>query len=325
MRPFTRFLTDVGTPVEKGFRQARLPFYALEDMNNYIPSQRFWTFLVNMAYSQGLEDLGFRVGQMFGANCADPKLTSLLHKSPTLYAGFLQVSSQLNKTASTSQMGQLLSPDSSYTQFYQILSCPADHPAAEQLGWFSLFIFIGIVREFTGPHWQPTEIGLVTHHRPSLYIREQIMDTRICLSQPYCYISFPSALLSLPPIIDTPNTFKLPQYESLSNEFVDSFRKLLRAYVQEDDLSVDFAAELCNMSKRSLQRKLSEIGTRYSEVLDHARFDVARQMLQEPEMKITEIAHRLDYSDQGHFTRFFNRVAGVAPGVYRKQFVNCKG
>ena len=76
------------------------------------------------------------------------------------------------------------------------------------------------------------------------------------------------------------------------------------------------------MSKRSLQRKLSEIGTRYSEVLDHARFDVAREMLQEPEMKITEIAHRLDYSDQGHFTRFFNRVAGVAPGEYRKQFMN---
>jgi hypothetical protein len=64
LRPFVQFLTGVGTPVEKGMRQVGLPVYALEDMNNYVPSQRFYAFLVNMAYSQQIEDLGFRVGHL---------------------------------------------------------------------------------------------------------------------------------------------------------------------------------------------------------------------------------------------------------------------
>ena len=88
--PFTDFLADVGAPFERGFRRAGLPVYALEDVNNFIPSHRFWTFLVDMALSQDIPDLGFHVGQKYGANCADPHLTDLLVRSPTLYQGLIR-------------------------------------------------------------------------------------------------------------------------------------------------------------------------------------------------------------------------------------------
>lgn len=92
VRPFAQQLEDIGAPVERGFRLAGLPYYTLENVDNFVPSQRFWSFLVNMAYSQGIEDLGFRVGRRFGANCADPHLTSLLHESLTMYQGLLKAS-----------------------------------------------------------------------------------------------------------------------------------------------------------------------------------------------------------------------------------------
>ena len=83
--PFSSFLKDIGAPVERGLRQAGLPILALDDVNHYVPTQRFWSCAAQMALQEGIEDLGFRVGQKYGANCADPKSSVLLNRSPTLY------------------------------------------------------------------------------------------------------------------------------------------------------------------------------------------------------------------------------------------------
>jgi AraC-like DNA-binding protein len=319
LRPFVQFLTDVGTPVEKGFRQAGLPVYALEDMNNYVPSQRFYAFLVNMACSQRIEDLGFRVGRSIGANCIDPHLAELLHRSPTLYKGLLKTAALSNKTVSNSQMWLLQLKNDTHTYFCHSPSCDANNPAIEQIGWFGMTILIQIIRMFAGPHWQPTKIGLVTNQAPDRYIHEQLGDTQVRLSQPYCYISIENELLSLPPLIHHSNKPSTPGYESCSKDFVHSLEQVLPAYIQEDELDLEFAAGLCNMSIRTLQRKLGEMGTRFSEVLDHSRFHVAnRMLLQDPGMKVTDIAHRLTYSDLSHFSRSFHRVAGVSPCEYRR-------
>jgi AraC-like DNA-binding protein len=322
VRPFAQFLSDVGTPVERGFRQAGLPFCALDDVNNYVPSHRFWAFLVNMARSQGIEDLGFRVGQAFGADSIDPKLTKLLCQSPTLYLGLLKSSELANKTISHCRVGLLQSPLSQHTHFFHSPSCDARNPAIEQIGWFGLMTLIGMVRVFVGPQWQPSEIGVMTHHPPCRFIREQFPGTRIRLSRPYAYIALENALLSLPPLSHeaaTPASSPL-HCEALAKSFVGSLKQVLQAYIQESDLSIEFAAALSNMSKRSLQRTLKEIGTRYSEVLAQARFDVARRMLLDPNMKVIDVANRLGYSNSTHFSRAFRRIAGVSPRVYRQAY-----
>ena len=105
-----------------------------------------------------------------------------------------------------------------------------------------------------------------------------------------------------------------------SADFAGSLKQLLKTYVQEGDLTIDFAAQLCNTSKRSLQRKLSESGSRYSEVLDQVRFEAASQLLQAPGTKVTDVAHQLGYNDSAYFSRAFRRIAGVNPQVYRRQY-----
>ena len=85
-------------------------------------------------------------------------------------------------------------------------------------------------------------------------------------------------------------------------------------------MSIELAAALCNTSKRTLQRKLKEVGTHYNEVLDHARFRATSRMLQNADMTVTDIGYRMGYSDVAHFARSFQRIAGVTPRVYRQQF-----
>ena len=103
------------------------------------------------------------------------------------------------------------------------------------------------------------------------------------------------------------------------DEFVCSLRRVLQAYIRESGLSIEFAAELCNTSKPSLQRKLSNAGIRYSELLDQARFNAASALLQNPDIKITDIALEPGHSDSAHFARAFRRIAGVSPRQYRRQ------
>ena len=322
VRPFAQQLADIGAPVERGFRQAGLPYCALESVDNFVPSQRFWSFLVNMAYSQGIKDLGFRVGQRFGADGLDPHLSNLLCLSPTLYQGLLKASELSNRTISHCRVGILQPQGSSYALFYHKPSCDENNPAIDQIGWFGLTVLIGMVRVFTGPQWQPTEIGIMTDHTPSRYIREQFPHTRIRLQQPYSYISLENPLLSLPPPPDEASALSPLNYDPLPNNFVDTFEQLMLAYIQEPDLNLEFAAGVYNTSKRTLQRKLTEMGTHYSEVLANARFRAACQMLQAPGMKVIDVAQRLGYSDSAHFARAFRRIAGVTPREYRQQYIH---
>ena len=324
VKPFTRFLADVGVSVESGFRQAGLPYCALESVDNYVPSQRFWSFLVNMADSQGIEDLGFRVGRRFGASSPDPHMANLLRSAPTMYQGLLKASELVSKIVTNCRFGFHQPPGCSYSLYYHRPSCDADNPAVEQIGWYGIMTLVDMVRVYTGPQWQPTEIGIMTDRPPGHIIREQFPHTRIRQLQPYSYVMLENPLLSLPPLAgeDPAADSSSLHYKPLPDDLVGTLEQVMLTYGQEFDLSVEFVASVCNTSKRTLQRQLNEIGTNYSELLTLARYHAACQMLQSPGLKVTDIAHRLGYSDLAHFSRAFRRIAGVSPRAYRQQYIH---
>jgi AraC-like DNA-binding protein len=322
LQSFTEFLADVGTPVERGLRHVGLPSYALEDKENYIPSHHFYNFLVYMARSQGILDLGFRVGNKFGANTTGPHMTAVLEKAPTLYQGLRKASELINQTVTNCRFGILQPPNCGYSYFYHSPSCGADNPAIEQIGWFGIETLIGMTRAYTGSQWQPVEIGLMADQIPNHYIREHFPHTRMRRSQPFSYIALENTILTLPPLHDKaaiPTSSQL-DYQPRPDDFVGSLEAILLSYLQEGNLSIELAAGLCNTSKRTLQRKLRKLGTRYKEVLSHAQFRASSRMLQNPAMTATDIAYRLGYGDEAHFARAFRRIAGVSPHVYRQQF-----
>jgi hypothetical protein len=118
LNSFVRFLVNAGTPVERGFRQAGLPWNALEQVDNYVPSHNFYKFLVCMANSEGIPDLGFRVGAQSGAESADPNMTALLTRSPTLYQGLCKASERLNRTVTNCRLGILQPTNCGYSFFF---------------------------------------------------------------------------------------------------------------------------------------------------------------------------------------------------------------
>ena len=319
VRPFVQFLEDIGAPAKRAFLRCGLPYNALGDVDNYVPSHRFREFLVAMTHSEGINDLGFRVGRQFGADNADPHMTEMLQHSPTLYSGLLKASQLVNRTISHCSLGVLQPRNSEFTYFCIQPSSNADDPVTEQFSWFGVMSLIEMARVYTGPQWDPTEIGVVTGHTPSLPVLERLPRTYIRPSQMYNYIAVENELLSLPPFVDrvAMQSSSSATYLSLPDNFTSSLERVVLSYVPSTKVSLEVAAELCNMSKRTMQRKLKDKGTRFSEIRDKALYRAAVRMLRDPAIKVADVANQLGYSDAAHFSRAFRRVAGISPREYR--------
>jgi AraC-like DNA-binding protein len=62
-----------------------------------------------------------------------------------------------------------------------------------------------------------------------------------------------------------------------------------------------------------------ETGMNFSDYLAGFRHDMAKSWLSETEMKITEVAERLQYTNAQNFIRQFRKLEGMTPGQYRDQ------
>jgi len=324
VRPFTQFLAELGAPVEKGLQQAKLPVLALDDVNAYVSSQNFWAFVGHMARNEGINDLGFRVGKLFGANCVDPNFSKLLSRSPTLYHGLQATCRLAAKTISRSHVSLSRSPADGSIRFIHRASFDASHPYLGQMDWYAIMALIGIVRQFTGRGWLPREIGHTLPHPPARSIREQLQGARLLYSPRHSYITIEKSQLSLPPVTQgsaVSNTTPVHELhpDDVSVDFTGSIKQALSAYIPEGKPSVELAADLCSTSTRSLQRKLIKNGTTFSGLVDQVYFDAASNMLQDHDTKISDIAQALCFDDASHFSRSFRRIAGISPREFRKQ------
>jgi AraC-like DNA-binding protein len=83
--------------------------------------------------------------------------------------------------------------------------------------------------------------------------------------------------------------------------------------------STEDVADALHMSTRTLQRRLDDEGTRFSDVLDAVRQRVARDLLLDPSLSLAEIAYRIGFSDLATFSRAFKRWSGLPPGAFRRR------
>ncbi len=71
------------------------------------------------------------------------------------------------------------------------------------------------------------------------------------------------------------------------------------------------------MSPRTLQRRLAEAGSDFSELLDRARRKRALAMIHSRAMSVSEVAHAIGYSDVRGFRAAFLRWTGHTPRSFR--------
>jgi AraC-like DNA-binding protein len=99
--------------------------------------------------------------------------------------------------------------------------------------------------------------------------------------------------------------------------FTALVRQRLTANMEGGAVSMAEVARSLGTSARSLHRRLSDEGTRFNDLLDAVRRQLAEQYLSRPRLAITEVAYLVGFNDPSAFFKAFRRWTGVTPSEFR--------
>jgi AraC-like DNA-binding protein len=195
--------------------------------------------------------------------------------------------------------------------------------AVDQTGDGAVAMMLNIMRSLCGPEWRPVEARFA-HSKP-----EDVRPFRRFFTAPLRFDAEQSALVFSAEWLE----FRMPrpdaelqrllqkQVDALQAEHDDEFpeqvRRVLRTALLTGHSSADQIAALFAMHSRTLSRRLQAFGVSFQELVDEGRFEIARQMLENGSLEVSEIAAALDYADASAFTRAFRRWSGTTPAAWR--------
>ncbi len=308
-----------GFSPERILGQADLPMWHYCDPDDPIPAHHISALMDRASRSLGDPNLGLLVG-------ADSSLATL-----GSFGRLVASSLTINHAFETSRrlFCQLCSDaDIWLTEVGDEIWCCGRRTGpleagGHQMGQYALIRLIDHVRLAAGPSWQPAKVSLRTLEPPEPALREALGDPEIRVGQTFTGFAFPRTLLAKPLLRNgTPAPHGQDAEARLQRMmpaagFVDTLRQLVGTLLKGEPPRIETMAEITGLSVRTLQRHLSKNGLSHSELVDQARYQAATQLLEDTDIRITDIAMELQYTDSANFTRAFKRWAGVTPREYR--------
>lgn len=197
--------------------------------------------------------------------------------------------------------------------------------AGDQICDASMAIGMNIMRGLCGSAWRPLEVQLA-HSRPAdLAPFHRVFGARLHFDADRTALVFPSRWLDFQPRAADPARFRdladqVAALESaLASDLVGDLQRMLRVILLTGKGSVEEVAERLSIHRRTLNRRLRARGTSLHELIEETRFEIARQLVENTRMPLTDIAMALGYADASAFTRAFRRWAGRTPSAWRRE------
>ena len=99
--------------------------------------------------------------------------------------------------------------------------------------------------------------------------------------------------------------------------FINKLEKLIYDNLSDQNLNVDSLADIMNMSRSTLYRKIKDLSNLSpNELINIARLKKAAELLQSGEYKIYEISEIVGYKSQTSFGRNFQKQFKMTPSEY---------
>jgi AraC-like DNA-binding protein len=196
--------------------------------------------------------------------------------------------------------------------------------SVEQILDGSLAVAVNAMRALCGAEWKPTEVLLPRaapedqepyrrQFRAPLRFNEEVAGLVVPARDLERRIAGADALLRAV-LEEQIRKLKGPTH----SEFSDDIRRLLRARLTSDRCSAEDIAEVLRMHRRTLSRRLKDSGDGFRTLANELRFEIARQLLEDTEVTLGQIAAALGYSEASAFTRAFRRWSGETPSGWRR-------
>ena len=200
-------------------------------------------------------------------------------------------------------------------------------PESRLVSEFSAVALLRILRIFAGDEALPLGV-FFTHPRPrhhAEYLR--CFGGRALFSQPLVGMKVERTWLDLPPPV---RAAELHSYLQRRAEYLltrndhaaPAATRVSRWLASQTDLArptLEQVAHELGTSTRSLRRRLHEEQTQFSTLLDHARVNEAKQLLEDPHQSVQTIAKALGFRTASAFSHAFKRWTGAAPTTFRER------
>lgn len=192
---------------------------------------------------------------------------------------------------------------------------------------YALALLFTRLKEFTAGRFSPVRVDFAHSQPTDITLHRQTFQCPICFDQPVNALVWPKAMLDEPLVTADPRLLQalLPGLEEeRKRRLADSDLAMRISLAIGADFKGgkigldDVASQLC-MSKRTLQRRLSELNVEFNELVEEIRQARAIDLVRRSSLSLTEIAMRLGYNEASSFTRAFRRWTGLTPREYRQQ------
>ncbi len=318
LAPYFRILENGGASLGPILGRLNLSSEVAHNPSMLIPRELIHSLAAQAAISTGVIELGAHAGKELKLDELGP-LGSSIQSGVTLYDAGKAACDVISKTASAGACWIEL-------RFGYAWFCYRDEvqfsEGACQAETYKLMMLTQFVRLAANLDWYPELIRVCASSPKIIRQIEEFSAVKIINDKNTTAVAFPANWIGkeIKHPLGSNSAQKLSpgnNYPKSNTEMVRNLLHSILPYSHLPDLLT--AAEMLSMHPRTLQRSLAAEGSRYRDLVELARYHYAAKLLkQEPEIKLEELAFSLGYSGANNFTRAFKRIAGVAPGSFRK-------
>jgi len=203
--------------------------------------------------------------------------------------------------------------------------------ATDQIGDGAVAVMFNILRALCGPDWKPVEVQFAHRKPDDLRPFQQFFRVPMRFDAEQNGVVFTADWLQRPVAGADAELRSLLQQQidaleaAHGGDFQEQVRALLRSALLAGHASANQIAELFSMHARTLSRRLNACGTSFQLLVDEGRFEIARQMLENTDVEIKQIAVMLEYADASAFARAFRRWSGATPSQWRASAERSRG
>ena len=195
--------------------------------------------------------------------------------------------------------------------------------ATDQIGDGAVAMMLNVMRTLCGRDFRPAEASFA-HRRPAdikpfckifripLYF--DAAHFSLVFSRDWLNVRPPGADKELQQLVRK----QIDAHDAKhSLEFPEQVRRVLYSALMTGHASEDQIAALFSMPSRSFSRRLEHFDTGFHKLIDETRYDIARKLLNNTSLSVSQIGSTLGYSRASSFIRSFRRWSGRTPGQWR--------
>ncbi|GJE72698.1 AraC family transcriptional regulator [Methylorubrum podarium] len=188
----------------------------------------------------------------------------------------------------------------------------------------ALATMTNVIRALCGFDWAPEEVLLPRSKPREALPYDRFFRAPVRFDQEMAALVFLAELLDkhidgADPVIRRLAEGRIHQLEAKqSSNLTDELRRYLRIQVTRQRCKAERVARLRLVHRRTLSRHLQAEGTTFRQLSNEALFRVAKQLLADTSMSLTQISTALNFSEPAAFTHAFRRWSGMAPSTWRQ-------